>query len=87
MISSSGGNPQSDEYYDEDDELDESDENENYKSVEDHEPAIELPPKLFDEEPLLKRKSKKLFYSNSELEVALKPPLPKEIYFKPQQVS
>ena len=84
MISTRVGNPYSDEDYDEDDELEESDDNENYKSVEDHEPAIELPPKLFDEEPLLKRKSKKLFYSNSELEVALKPPLPKELHFKPQ---
>ena len=52
-----------------------------FKSGEDHDPAIELQRKRFDEEPLLKRKTKKLYYSNSELEVALKPPLPKEKQF------
>ena len=41
------------------------------------EPALKLEHKLFDETPWIKKSSKKQYYSDEELEVCLKPPLPK----------
>ena len=48
----------------------------NIRSENEHDPALNQQPQLFNEEPLL-RKSDRLYYTNEELEVALKPPLPK----------
>ena len=42
-----------------------------------HEPALKPEQNLFDETPWIKKSSKKRYYSAEELEVCLKPPLPK----------
>ena len=45
------------------------------------EPALKQEHRLFDETPWIKKSSKKQYYSDEELEVCLKPPLPKVIAF------